>query len=253
MIVVILRPWQVRLMLGLAVILFMAGSYRLTQQVITPVSTGTLSLDAPLFSVPGVDGLVTLAVNVDWGSEQILPMMEILKQHDTRVTFFVTGKWAAANVDLLKQMAAAGHEIANHGYSHVHPRQLSNDALAKHITDNQKLIEELVGKTSLLYAPPYGEWDRRVVQQAAKLGYRTVMWTIDTRDWQDPPADIVVARVVPKVTAGAIVLMHPKSNTVEALPSILAGLAAKRLKSVTLTEMLSALKHDQQASVAYRL
>jgi len=109
----------------------------------------------------------------------------------------------------------------------------------------------LACKVGQLYAPPYGEWDRRVVRQAADLGFHTTLWTLDTRDWQDPDAATIVARVVPKAASGSIVLMHPKPNTVAALPAILDGLTAKGLRAVPLTEMLKAAMPEQSVTAAY--
>ncbi len=241
MTIIFIRPWQIRLLLGLSFAVFVAGGYRWTMQSVAPVMTGPPPLDAPLFEVPGAAGQVALTINVDWGSEEIPAMLDLFDRYGARVTFFLTGHWAEQNAELVRTIAERGHEIANHGRSHIHPRQLADGALAAHITENEQLLASIAGKVSRLYAPPYGEWDRRVVRQAANLGYRTVLWTLDTRDWQEPSAETIVARVVPKAVPGVIVLMHPKPNTVAALPAIMDGLKVKGLQAVTLSEMLAAV------------
>ncbi|MBM7557920.1 divergent polysaccharide deacetylase family protein [Halanaerobacter jeridensis] len=74
---------------------------------------------------------------------------------------------------------------------------------------------------------------------AHKIGYKTIMWTVDTIDWQRPEPEVIVERVVPKAENGAIVLMHPTKATVEALPKMIAGLKDKGYKLVTISQLLS--------------
>lgn len=178
----------------------------------------------PLYRGDPNKPLMSFTVNVDWGQEVIPAMLETLQEYDVRVTFFVTGHWAKQYPDLVLQMAEAGHEVANHGMRHEHPTQLSDWDLTMLILENQKLIGGLIGAPSPFFAPPYGEVDRRVVATARNLGYRTIMWTIDTIDWQEPSVETTVSRVVSKAQNGGIVLMHPKPNTVKALPTIIEGL-----------------------------
>jgi len=243
MTIIVIKPWQARLLLGLAFATFVAAGYHLSMQNVVPVTGGPPPVNAPLFEVAGAAGMVALTVNVDWGEEEIPALLEVLDKHQAKATFFLTGTWARKNAELVAEIARRGHEIANHGTSHVHPRRLSNQELMAHILDNHEELQKLSGgRVARLYAPPYGEWDRRIVEQAAKLGFRTVLWTIDTRDWQDPPAATIVNRVIPKAVAGTIILMHPKPNTVAALPSILTGLEVKGLRAVTLSEMLAAVQ-----------
>ena len=238
--VIFIRPWQARLIMALAFAMFLAGSYHLaTPQLMTP-TLGPPPKDEPLFAVPNAEGMVGLAVNVDWGSEQLPAMLAHFRQAGAKVTFFLTGRWAEQNTELARLLAEEGHEVGNHGLSHVHPKQLDERQLTEHITKNQQVLESIVGQVSKLYAPPYGEWDRRIVRVAAALGYRTVLWTLDTIDWQDPPPERILQRVLPKVQSGSIVLMHPTASTVSALPQLLRGLEEKGLRAVTLSTMLAA-------------
>ena len=199
----------------------------MTDAVIDPVYKG--SPDKPLMS---------FGVNVDWGEDILPEMLQIFKEHNIFVTFFVTGRWAGLHGDTLKQMAAAGHEIANHGYKHDHPFNLGEWDLTMHILENQKLLQDIVGNPAMLYAPPYGEVDRRIAQTAKGLGFRTIMWTIDTIDWQEPSVQTTVSRVVDKAENGAIVLMHPKPNTAKALPIMIEGLKKQGFQLVPVGKLL---------------
>ncbi len=240
MMIVVVKPWQTHMLLGLLFAVFLAGGYHLAQNMALRTASGPPVPHQPVFEIPGAGNYIALCVNVDWGSEEIPAMLEIFDRYQAKVTFFLTGSWLEKNQDLARQMAARGHEIGNHGTAHAHPKQLNDHALEKHIMDNAALIKSILGQETRLYAPPYGEWDRRIVQTAAGLGYYTILWTLDTIDWQDPSAATIVQRIVPKAKGGNIVLMHPKPNTVGALPQLLAGLQAKGLKPVTISTMLEA-------------
>lgn len=239
MVIIVVKPWQARLIMGLAFALFLAAGYRFSEHAALTPATAPVTLDAPLFEVPGVEGMVSLAINVDWGGSEIPAMLQALDAHDARATFFLTGSWVEKNRQLARALVERGHEVGNHGRQHDYPRRLGEAALVEHIEGNARLLEELVGQVSKLYAPPYGEWDRRIVRQAARLGHLTVMWTIDTIDWQDPAPEQIVQRVLPRVKGGHIILMHPRPNTVAALPGLLQGLRAKGLQAVTLSTMLA--------------
>jgi len=195
--------------------------------------------EGAVFEVPAAEGMASFAINVDWGEEHIPALLELLRILDVRVTFFVTGRWAQRHPDLLRQMADAGHEIGNHGLSHAHPKQLTQSELTAHIVDNQEILDRLTGGRAVkLYAPPYGEWDARIVSRARELGYQTVLWTVDTIDWQDPTPETIVRRVEQKLAAGHIVLMHPRPNTLEALPDLVRAGRQKGLRLVPVGEML---------------
>ena len=182
--------------------------------------------------------LMSLTVNVDWGQEVLPDMLDTLREHGVRVTFFVTGHWAQQYPEIVKRMAREGHEVADHGMRHAHPTQLSDWDLTMLILENHNLLKTLVGEPALLFAPPYGEVDRRVVAAADALGYRTIMWTIDTIDWQEPSVETTIARVMNKAQNGGIVLMHPKVNTVKALPRIIEGLRQKGFSLLPVGELL---------------
>lgn len=192
----------------------------------------------PIFSAPEAGKAVSFAVNVDWGEEHLPAMLEVFERYGAQVTFFLTGSWARRHPELARALREAGHEVANHGLTHAHPKQLSDEGLTRLIIENDRLLREIVGDPSRLFAPPYGEWDARIVQHAASLGFPTVLWTLDTIDWQDPSPETIIGRVAPKISDGAIVLMHPRSNTLAALPAMLEGVAAQGYKVVSVGTLL---------------
>ena len=184
---------------------------------------------------------VALAINVDWGEDIIPEMLQVLKANDVKATFFVTGRFAEKFPEVVQQISEAGHEIGNHGYKHPHPDQLSVAQNQKDITDSEVIMEKLTGTKPRLYAPPYGEHGQTCLQAAEQCGYTTILWTADTVDWEEPAPshDTLVQRVTgDKLTNGAILLMHPKAHTAEALPDIIGTIKAKGYQCVKVSEVL---------------
>lgn len=182
--------------------------------------------------------VVAFCVNVDWGEEFLPDMLSAFKKHEARVTFFVTGKWAEKNPDLVKEMHAAGHSIQNHGYKHAHFNSLSGEAAREQIIKGGRIIKELVGTSSVYFAPPYGEFNSNLVTVAENLNYKLIMWSIDTIDWQLPAADTIIKRVMNQIHSDAIVLMHPTSPTAEALPELMTQIKKSGYQIMTLDQIL---------------
>jgi len=181
---------------------------------------------------------VALMVNVDWGEDILPQMLDILKSKNVKVTFFVSGRFAGKFPELVKRISAEGHELGNHGYSHPHADKISVAANQKEITDTEKVFQSLSVNYAKLFAPPYGEHKAHVVEAATALGYQTIMWTADTIDWQEPPPETIIKRVLGKADNGALILMHPKKCTLSALPAVIDGLQARNYQLKTVTEII---------------
>ena len=189
---------------------------------------------------------VALAFNVDWGQEHLGTILDELDRHRVRGTFFLTGRWARQFPEMARQIARRGHEIGNHGMDHLHPKELSDQQLRRLILDAEKLLESITSQRPRLFAPPYGEVDGRIVAIAAELGYYTVMWTVDTLDWQRPPPQAIVERVSERLVNGSIILMHPTEPTAQALPRVLQILKERGLQPVTVGHLAAELGSERK-------
>ena len=194
---------------------------------------------APYYHGDPTIAKMSLTINVDWGEELVPVILKILQEKDVKATFFVTGRWAKKFPEMVQQIHHAGHEVGNHGYSHAHPNQLSAAEFQQHVKKNEEIIYQLTGQRNYLYAPPYGEYNKNVVKMTTDLGYKLIMWSADTIDWQRPSPEVIVNRVLRKAAKGGIVLMHPVKQTVEALPTIIDRLQAKDYQLVTISELLA--------------
>lgn len=179
---------------------------------------------------------ISLTINVDWGEEYLPGMLDTLAEYNVPVTFFLTGRWCDKNPELAKQIAEAGHEIGNHGYSHSSPNASSIEEIIDEITHTEESIRTATGYTTKLYAPPSGEEEKHVLQAAAQIGYQTILWSVDTIDWQKPDADTIMQRVKKKISGGGIILAHPTASTAEALPQLITDLQAEGYTFVTVSQ-----------------
>jgi len=186
----------------------------------------TLMKDTTTFPQPVYHGnldkpAVALACNVFWGEEYLPAMLDTLHTYNIKATFFIGGSWAKQNPEMLKKIVAAGHEIGNHSYSHPHSNSLSKDQNKDQILQAEQIIAQYTGVKTKLYAPPYGEFNKVVLSAAAELNYTTIMWSVDTIDWQLPPEEVIINRVMKKIHNGAIILIHPTAPTAKALPELI--------------------------------
>lgn len=182
--------------------------------------------------------VVAITVNVDWGEEYIPGMLEVFKKYDAKVTFFVTGKWAEKNPELLKKMHKAGHSIQNHGYKHIHFNSVSSSEANNQIKKAEEVINKTINQRTSYFAPPYGEFNKQLLTVTSDMNYYLIMWSVDTIDWQRPAPETIVKRVLNKVHNDAIILMHPTDPTLKALPGMLDQLKEEGYKMVTIDKLL---------------
>lgn len=195
----------------------------------------------PVYQGTNTEKKVALAINVDWGEDVLPGMLDTLAKENVEATFFVTGRFAEKFPELVQSIADAGHEIGNHGYKHPHPDELSVEQNQKDITEAEAVLEKLTGTKPVLYAPPYGEHGKTCLTAAEQCGYTTILWTMDTIDWEKPAPDhatLVERASSDKLASGAIILMHPKEHTAEALGDIIKSIRAKGYQCAKVSEVL---------------
>lgn len=186
-----------------------------------------------------------IAITLDAGASPAPTpaILKTLKAAGLHVTFFLTGKWCEQNPELVKEIAADGHEIGNHSYSHPDLRKLSDDAIREQLSKTENLIVQLTGKsTKPLFRPPFGGRDKRVLSVAEGEGYTSVCWSLDSWDAfkKGITSQEIEKRVLDKIQGGDIVLMHCGSApTAAALPDIIAKLQQRGFQIVKVSELTS--------------
>jgi len=183
-----------------------------------------------------------IALTFDDGpSPAITPIiLQTLAKFGARATFFVTGENAQNYPYILSEAAKLGNEIGDHTDNHPNLSGLGNAAVIRQIARTQKIISTITGLEAVVFRPPYGAVNKMTAGLAQSLGLKTILWSVDPRDWQDPSPRTIASRILSAIKAGDIVLMHDTHrNTALALPRILEGLRLKGLQPVTVSELLN--------------
>jgi peptidoglycan-N-acetylglucosamine deacetylase len=193
---------------------------------------------APIYKGHPDKPMVSFIINVAWGNEYLSHMLETLKKHNIHVTFFLEGKWVQKNPDLAQIIVAAGHEIGNHSFSHPDMKILSASRTREEMIQTNKVIKATTGIVPKWFAPPSGSYRDETVSIAAELEMGTIMWSVDTIDWQKPTVETLLSRVLGKVHNGALILMHPTDSTSKSLEYLINKLKQKNLQIGTVSEVL---------------
>ena len=136
-------------------------------------------------------------------------ILDVLRQERVRATFFVVGRAAAAYPRTLARIARDGHEIGNHTWDHPHMIVESRATMRAELLRTDAAIARVTGKRPTLMRPPFGARDFAVIGEAAKLGYRVVMWSVPLpKDWEQPGDATIARRVIERVEDGSIIVLH---------------------------------------------
>ena len=193
-------------------------------------------------------------------------ILDILKKENVPATFFIIGKNGQAYPDLVRRIVDDGHELGNHSFTHPNLGEIPLSLTELELNATQRLIESEVGRSTVLFRPPYfGDAEADKPQEvepalvAQRLGYIMVGVRIDPDDWQLPvTADQIVQRTLDRAldsnpeTRGQVILLHDsggdRSATVEALPRLIHELKARGFQFVNVSD-LAGLSRDQAMPV----
>ncbi|HUS15997.1 MAG TPA: polysaccharide deacetylase family protein, partial [Chloroflexia bacterium] len=196
--------------------------------------------------VPAGKGRIALTFDAGSTRGRVPDILDALARYDAHVTFFITGAWAEENPDMVRAIVAAGHEVANHSYSHPEFTKLSDEKMRAELDRCEAIIQSVAGvSTKPYWRPPFGDENRHVLDVTKAHGYRSIYWTWDSLDSVGKPKtkDFIVKRVTEPVVPldGAIMLQHVAADpSIEALPEILNILySQKHLRVVTISELLA--------------
>lgn len=194
---------------------------------------------SPIYKGNAEKPMVALLINVAWGNEFIPKIVETLETNDVKATFFFDGSWVKKNGDLAISILDKGHEIGNHAYSHPDLKQKTRATALEELTMTNEIIYSTMGIDPIWFAPPSGSFKQETIDIAHELGMLTILWTVDTIDWRNPPTAEMVRRVTAEVSSGSMILMHPTKPTAEGLQQIIVNIKEKGLQLGTVSEIMS--------------
>ena len=144
-------------------------------------------------------------------------ILDALKNHNAKATFFVVGHYLEESPELVCRMVEEGHTVANHSYNHPDMTTLSDEELAKELQDNADKFKEITGMEMVnYYRPPQGKYTLDNLKKIKELGYNTFFWSLAYMDWdtkKQPTHEEAFDKLLSRIHPGAIVLLHNTSQT----------------------------------------
>ncbi len=211
-------------------------------------STDTLAVDRVLRYTPYVKaGTRThreIALTFDDGpGPYTARVLRVLERTHTPATFFVIGEWAHLYPGLVRAEAREGSEVGDHTETHTFISVLPRAAQRTQIVEAAAAISSTGAPSPVLWRPPYGAFNQTTLAILRQLGMLVVLWTVDTSDYARPGAAQIVHTALTRARPGAIILMHDgggdRSETVAALPRIIAALRRRGYALVTVSHLLA--------------
>ncbi|KEK24165.1 peptidoglycan-N-acetylglucosamine deacetylase [Bacillus gaemokensis] len=165
-------------------------------------------------------------------------LLNMLKQHDVKATFFLIGANVKAYPDLVKRENAEGHYVGMHSMTHSNKKLYAQGGYVDEMKEDQSLIANIIGKSPKLTRPPYGSTpglNEALRNKVVEGGLKVWDWTIDSLDWKynTTAVDAASAKIVQNVLKDAtkaheVILMHDiHPQSVAAVPAIIKGLKEK--------------------------
>ncbi|QGT99742.1 Polysaccharide deacetylase [Candidatus Syntrophocurvum alkaliphilum] len=195
----------------------------------------------PVYQIETDEKVIALTFDISWGNQTPNPVIDILKEHEVKCTFFLSGPWVKQYPEVVQTIKEDGHEIGSHGYRHVNLSSLGKKDIQEELMKAHNNIKEVSGVEANLIRTPNGDYNDSVIEAIREKNYEVIQWSVDSLDWMNPGVNTIIERVTKKIHPGAIILMHASDTckqTTDALPAILKNLKEQGYKFVTVSELL---------------
>ena len=194
--------------------------------------------ELPIYCVNRDDNKIAISFDAAWGGDKTLGILDLLDEYNIKTTFFLVDIWTQKYPELVKEIVARGHEIGNHSTSHPQMSKLNETQIAKELNTQADNVLAIAGVRPVLFRPPYGDYNNRVITTAGAQGFVPIQWSGDSLDWKNRGAQEIINRAT-KVKSGDIVLFHNDSQYIlDALPAVLKYYAENGYSVVPISEIL---------------
>ncbi|MBQ7164183.1 MAG: polysaccharide deacetylase family protein [Clostridia bacterium] len=193
----------------------------------------------PIYSVERADKKIAISFDCAWGAEKTDGLLEVMEKYGVKCTFFTTQFWAEKYPEYVERIYAAGHEIGTHSATHSYMSKLSEERIISELETSSAAIEKITGEKVILFRPPYGDYNDRLIKTCEKQGFYAIQWDVDSLDWKEISAGEIARRVIEKTSGGSVILCHNNAeHTLEALPEIFANLQGRGYEFVKISELI---------------
>lgn len=193
----------------------------------------------PIYNVETKENKVAFTMNCAWNADDIDKILEILKNNNTQITFFMVGDWIQKFPEAVEKIYEAGHEIASHSDTHPHVNNLSYEKNVEELKRANEKIEKITKRKNNLYRAPYGEYNDTVIKSAQDEGFFTIQWNLDTLDYTGLTGEEMWNRMKNKIKAGDIILSHNGTkHTADSLDMLIKNINEKGLKVVKVSDLI---------------
>ena len=230
------KPWAVGTLLAVLLLSTVSMAYVANTRTAEVLAR---KRELPVYSVDRNDGKIAISFDAAWGGDKTKKILDILDENGVKTTFFLVDIWTQRYPELVKEIAARGHEIGNHSTTHPKMSSLSREKNAQELETMSANVERLIGQRPNLFRPPYGDYNNDVVITARQNGYEVIQWSVDSLDWKNQGVQPLIDRATKNVKSGDIVLFHNDSQyIVEALPAVLKKYQEQGLTIVPVSQLL---------------
>lgn len=203
------------------------------------VSVFNPNKELPIYSVDRIDKKIALTIDCAWGDEHTKAILDILDKYNIKATFFLVGFWVDEYPHQVEEIYKRGHEIGNHSTTHPNMSTLSKNEMINELKITNDKIKEIIGEDSLVFRPPFGDYNDLLIQTVRELNYFPIQWDVDSLDWKELGVEPVIDTVIKKATKGSIILFHNNAKYIEEyLPVIIETLQDKGYEMVSVSELI---------------
>ena len=194
--------------------------------------------------------VIYLTFDAGYENGNTAAILDALKKHQAPATFFLVGSRIRGNEDLVRRMAAEGHQVGIHTYDHVELKGLTRSGFDLQVGKTRALLTSLLGEGEYWLRPPYGILDE---QARSWCGGPLILWSVDPEDWKDEDVDRVVAAVTEHVSDGDIILLHDLfPSSAQAALRVVDTLLARGCCFVTVEQLMAERGVTPEVGARYR-
>ena len=203
------------------------------------MSVGATTRKLPIYSVDTTEKKIAITFDAAWTNQDTDEIIEILKKHNAKATFFIVGDWAEKFPESVKAFYDAGHTIANHSDTHKAFSKSTREEIREEIVNCNKKLESITNAPVTLLRAPSGDYTDQSLDVCKELNMTMIQWSCDSLDYTKISTDEIVNRVIKGTTNGSILLFHNGvDNTAPALDEILTKLSQQGYSFVSVEDLI---------------